>query len=121
MGADYWDWQYGAPFRWGVKDDAESGEEAPAAGAAAAAGAADRDGAYDEVGKMVRSAVQHAAPPRAASPGGGGSRGRGGNGGGGFVAGLDLSIPVTLRSADELRTPFTNHVRGYQGLLDYIW
>ena len=87
----------------------------------AAAGAADRDGAYDEVGKMVRSAVQHAAPPRAASPGGGGSRGRGGNGGGGFVAGLDLSIPVTLRSADELRTPFTNHVRGYQGLLDYIW
>lgn len=26
-----------------------------------------------------------------------------------------------LRSADELRTTFTNHVQGYQGLLDYIW
>jgi mRNA deadenylase 3'-5' endonuclease subunit Ccr4 len=37
------------------------------------------------------------------------------------VAGVDLELPFSLRPADELRTPFTNHVKGYQGLLDYIW
>lgn len=31
------------------------------------------------------------------------------------------SMPCSLRSADDLRTPFTNYVKGYQGLLDYIW
>ena len=30
-------------------------------------------------------------------------------------------VPHRLASADGLRTPFTNHVEGYQGLLDYIW
>ena len=37
------------------------------------------------------------------------------------VSGIPLSIPFQLRSADELQSPFTNYVRGYCGLLDYIW
>lgn len=37
------------------------------------------------------------------------------------VNGIPLSIPYKLRSADDLRSPFTNYVRGYSGLLDYIW
>ena len=36
-------------------------------------------------------------------------------------AGVELEIPFQLASADRLRSPFTNYVRGYQGLLDYIW
>lgn len=37
------------------------------------------------------------------------------------VTGVPLSIPFQLRSADGLQTPFTNYVRGYSGLLDYVW
>lgn len=37
------------------------------------------------------------------------------------VNGISLSIPYQLRSADDLHSPFTNYVRGYSGLLDYIW
>ena len=37
------------------------------------------------------------------------------------VNGIPLSIPFQLRSADDLQTPFTNYVRGYCGLLDYMW
>ncbi len=36
-------------------------------------------------------------------------------------AGVDLTIPFQLQTADGMRTPFTNYVKGYQGLLDYIW
>lgn len=34
---------------------------------------------------------------------------------------MELSIPFRLASADQLHTPFTNYVKGYQGLLDYVW
>ena len=37
------------------------------------------------------------------------------------VVGIPLSVPFQLRSADDLQTPFTNYVRGYCGLLDYMW
>ena len=37
------------------------------------------------------------------------------------VTGIPLSIGIDLQSADNLQTPFTNYVRGYSGLLDYIW
>ena len=37
------------------------------------------------------------------------------------VTGIPLSTGLQLRSADDLLTPFTNYVRGYSGLLDYIW
>lgn len=34
---------------------------------------------------------------------------------------MDLELPFRLRAADDLKTPFTNYVPGYKGLLDYIW
>ncbi|KAJ9533130.1 hypothetical protein QJQ45_018236, partial [Haematococcus lacustris] len=38
------------------------------------------------------------------------------------VVGLDLVSPFGgLRSADDLRTPFTNYTSGYKALLDYVW
>ena len=194
--SDFWDWWYGAEFKWDRGEEGESGaaDGAAAAGGAAAAVAGDADvsGAADalpssdefgEVAKQVHSAVEHAAPPgspAAHSSPGAGNRQQ-------FVAGVELDIPFRwvglqlrgrqglrvgsraegrqpgrrlrgqrreaggtwrrrtasgvwaggvvassaasascpyccrLRSADGLRTPFTNYVQGYQGLLDYIW
>ena len=60
-------------------------------------------------------AHEQGSPTATTIAGGGGPRGRE------FVAGVDLALPFALRPADDLRTPFTNHVKGYQGLLDYIW
>ena len=37
------------------------------------------------------------------------------------VFGVHLRAPYRLRSADDLKYPFSNYVRGYTGLLDYIW
>ena len=39
-----------------------------------------------------------------------------------IVPGVDLSLPLSsLQAADELKSPVTNCVQGYQGLLDYSW
>lgn len=37
------------------------------------------------------------------------------------VTGIPLTTGLQLRSADDLQSPFTNYVRGFSGLLDYIW
>ncbi|KAL4445318.1 hypothetical protein ABPG77_011143 [Micractinium sp. CCAP 211/92] len=131
--ADFWDWWYGAEFKWEKGADAEQDgeadgqEEAPAAAGSAPAAAQQQAGAavaatssgdeYGEVSKQLHSAVEHVQPPGSpaahSSPGAGNQQQ--------FVAGVDLQIPFSLRSADDLRTPFTNYVKGYQGLLDYIW
>jgi len=37
------------------------------------------------------------------------------------VHGVQLRAPYQLRSADDLQYPFSNYVRGYTGLLDYVW
>ena len=37
------------------------------------------------------------------------------------VYGVHLRAPYQLRSADDLQYPFSNYVRGYTGLLDYVW
>ena len=34
---------------------------------------------------------------------------------------MDLQLPFTLRSADDLQTPYTNYTSGYKALLDYVW
>jgi 2',5'-phosphodiesterase len=38
-----------------------------------------------------------------------------------IVAGMDLKSPFSLNSADDMVPEFTNYVKGYQGLLDYVW
>ncbi|GFR46823.1 hypothetical protein Agub_g8459, partial [Astrephomene gubernaculifera] len=37
------------------------------------------------------------------------------------VTGIDITLPYTLRSADDLATPYTNYTSGYKALLDYVW
>lgn len=37
------------------------------------------------------------------------------------VTGVDLTLPYVLRSADDLKTPYTNYTSGYKALLDYVW
>ena len=38
------------------------------------------------------------------------------------VVGVDLVSPFgALRSADDLKTPFSNYTSGYKALLDYCW
>lgn len=37
------------------------------------------------------------------------------------VTGIDIASPFTLRSADDLQTPYTNYTSGYKALLDYVW
>jgi mRNA deadenylase 3'-5' endonuclease subunit Ccr4 len=37
------------------------------------------------------------------------------------ITGVDLRAPFRLSSADDLQYPFSNYVRGYSGLLDYVW
>lgn len=95
--ADFWDWWYGADFKWEKGADAEEdgsgeGQEAAAAQqqATAAATAASSSGdEYGEVAKQLHSAVEHAQPPGSpvahSSPGAGNQQQ--------FVAGVDLRIP----------------------------
>jgi 2',5'-phosphodiesterase len=62
----------------------------------------DRDGVADaEPGSPL-------PPPDPAAPGDG-------------LAPVDLALPFRLAPADGLATPFTTWVRGYGGLLDYVW
>ena len=38
------------------------------------------------------------------------------------VVGVDLALPFgPLKSADDLKTPFTNYTSGYKALLDCCW
>ena len=37
------------------------------------------------------------------------------------VTGISLTTGLQLRSADDLQSPFTNYVRGFSSLLDFIW
>lgn len=39
----------------------------------------------------------------------------------GAISGMDLESSFELDTADDMVPEFTNYVRGYQGLLDYIW
>lgn len=37
------------------------------------------------------------------------------------VVAVDIATPFQLRSADDLKTPYSNYTSGYQALLDYVW
>ncbi|GLI58784.1 hypothetical protein VaNZ11_000540 [Volvox africanus] len=128
--ADYWDWVQGAAFKWGMgEEDAEAMAQGTAQIAAAAAANAKNTGAVAASGDGavapataigVESASAslsslffadgHAFDSAAASPHSPIA-----------VTGIDITSPFTLRSADDLKTPYTNFTSGYDGLLDYVW
>ena len=93
----YWDWKFGKDFAWGSAARGEDQGEDQSEGAAAAGGGGGGGGT---------GAADIVPRPDDAS---------------GAVAGMDLTSPFALRSADGMEPEFTNYVRGYQGLLDYVW
>jgi len=101
--AGWWDWAYGAGFRYEA-----DGVDSPAATAAAAAAAA---GARAPAGEGPRDSPPSPTAPGLPPPPPSSST---------FTP-PDLVLPLRLRPADGLATPFTNYVRGYKGLLDYVW
>jgi 2',5'-phosphodiesterase len=103
LGADYWDWVDGAGFKWGQgeEDGGEAQQQAKEAnsGTAAAAAAAEQPPAdghdFESAEATPHSKVE--------------------------VTGVDISSPYQLRSADDLKTPYSNYTSGYVALLDYVW
>lgn len=109
--ADHWDWFFGMEFSMSARGATQStittnnngGEELI------------EEGAMDqEVNKMLQHApAVHPTSSRVASSPSVPTN---------IVPGVDLSLPLSsLQAADELKSPVTNCVQGYQGLLDYIW
>ena len=93
--AGFWDWAMGANFSFVKDDDVFNSKEN---GNAAVPGTDSALGSVDSAEACSGDSNGEATP-----------------------SGADLSSPFQLRSADCLATPFTNYVRGYAGLLDYIW
>ncbi len=98
VGADYWDWKFGRDFAWGKTARGEEDVDGQDGG---------RQEAMDT--KEGSNAATGAADitPRADTAG--------------IVEGMDLTSPFSLQSADGMEPEFTNYVKGYQGLLDYVW
>ena len=108
LSRDHWDWRCGASFRWGKGED----EYGDATGGATAAGA----GAGEEQdGEAAAAAAAAAAAPAPTAPSSSADLPP--------VIGVDVrNVPfLPLRSADGLRTPYTNFTSGYKALLDYVW
>lgn len=89
--ADYWDWRYGASFDWNRGEQQE--EEGNAAD----------------------------APLPPATVVGGDSAGQETKDAGFYGLELRLDWPRPLQPAGDMAAAFSNYVRGFQGLLDYVW
>ncbi|KAG1677548.1 hypothetical protein FOA52_014446 [Chlamydomonas sp. UWO 241] len=135
LASDFWDWEQGAAFKWGMDEEEGSdaqqaaapkppgGKLATAAGATAAAAAAPGAG-----GKLGSGAQEAVVPAAAAGAGAAGAAHSGYDTASDeprhkiSVVGTDVSLPCgPLSSADALATPFTNYTSGYKALLDYVW
>eukprot|EP00798_Chlamydomonas_sp_ICE-L_P031102 gene31102-6232_t len=124
LAPDFWDWDMGAAFKWGM-DEEEGTEEQQASApkppgsklgqAAAEVAAADSSGSgAEEVLDAAtstlptESSTTNSTPlsvPKHNVP----------------VVGIEVQMPFgALRSADDLATPYTNYTSGYKALLDYV-
>jgi 2',5'-phosphodiesterase len=114
LGADCSDWQDGVGFKWG-KSEEEGGpaqqqqqqqqQQQPAneANSSAATGAA--AAATQRPGTGNGDSESPEATPHSKVE----------------VTGVDIVLPYQLRSADDLKTPYSNYTSGYVALLDYVW
>jgi 2',5'-phosphodiesterase len=134
LSSSYWDWAFGINFKW--EKDAEEEEESNG-GTNGGCGEENKNtkiasdnnqsngingvvnnnihssvlsGVNEggEVQKMLHTEIEHLKPSSPRSPAE-------------KVPGIDLELPFALAAADNLRSNVTNYVRGYEGLLDYIW
>jgi 2',5'-phosphodiesterase len=113
--ADYWDWTFGVNFKWEKDEGGDGGavnggenttKDSGNINNSTVAVAGINEGG--EVQKMLHTEIQHLKPSSPRSPAE-------------KVPGLDLELPFALAAADNLRSNVTNYVRGYEGLLDYVW
>ncbi len=121
--SDYWDWAFGINFKW-EKDEEEEGD---GGGASGASDGTDNNNTNTtksntnnqsngisgvneggELQKMLHTDIDHLRPSSPRSPAE-------------KVPGIDLELPFAFAAADNLRSNVTNYVRGYEGLLDYVW
>jgi len=122
---DHWDWRCGAAFRWGKGEDEYGGETAVDADADGGGGVADPPAAVDAGcggsagGAPAADTPAAGQPSAAAAPAAADQAAATGLP---SVVGVAVSVPFApLRSADGLRTPYTNFTSGYRALLDYVW
>lgn len=138
LSSTYWDWAFGINFKW-QKDEEEQGDDGKdsTGGGGGACGDKTKNNSTPgpeiasnteqsngvtgsihsvisgineggEVQKMLHTDVDHLCPSSPRSPAE-------------KVPGIDLELPFALAAADNLRSNVTNYVRGYEGLLDYVW
>ncbi|KAG2484240.1 hypothetical protein HYH03_016975 [Edaphochlamys debaryana] len=142
--ADYWDWVMGAAFKWGMgEEDADTmaSETAKISAACAAAQAATGTGTGTATATATSSNDPAGPAPSGAAAGAGAAPSPEAAAAGSLfaadghafesaaaspsrpipVTGIDITLPYTLRSADDLKTPYTNYTSGYKALLDYVW
>lgn len=101
--ADHWDWINGMAFKWERSEEEYTQQEA----AAAVSGTTTPPHPHPTA---PISGDGHDFESKADSPGHAIS-----------VPGIDVSIPFQLRSADDLKTPYSNYTDAYKALLDYVW
>lgn len=121
--SDYWDWAFGVNFKWKKQEEAEGAEQStttpatnkeskkpkttkPEEGNTTSNVAGTAEGG--EISKMLHTEVERRHPSSPRSPEE-------------LVPGVSLTSPFALAAADRLRSNVTNYVRGYEGLLDYVW
>ena len=102
----YWDWALGASFRY---DDDGVGPPVSDAEKRVVAEEAEEE---EEEKKKTPYGSDGTPLPKPVTP-------VPGNGDG--LCPPDLRLPFDFFPADSLRTPCTNYVRGYSGLLDFVW
>ena len=106
----YWDWALGASFRY---DDDGVG---PPVSDAEKRVEKEREEDDDEGRTKKKPYGSDGTPlPKPVSPPSGDAAGGDG------LCPPDLRLPFDFFPADSLQTPCTNYVRGYSGLLDFVW
>ena len=106
IGANYWDWKFGKDFAWGKSARGEDGESDSGDASEAGSGGNGKTSGDGNTPNHVATGAADITPREDMD---------------GVVAGMDLTSPFSLQSADGMEPEFTNYVRGFQGLLDYIW
>lgn len=108
----YWDWALGASFRYdddGVGPPVSDAEKRVVGGKEGA----EKDGEGEGRTRKEPYGSDGTPLPKPVSAGEK-------NGGDGLCP-PDLRLPFNFFPADSLQTPCTNYVRGYSGLLDFVW
>ncbi|GAX76948.1 hypothetical protein CEUSTIGMA_g4395.t1 [Chlamydomonas eustigma] len=118
VSGDHWDWSQGASFKWGMEEEEGSPEQQAAAPKPPGGVLAQNAPAFAASNTVAEDAIESGTSVTANCEGDDAITID--------VTGVDVDIPSIssiggLRSADDLKTPFSNYTSGYKALLDYVW